>query len=160
MLDGSCDKLTLWENLAAPEKCHEISGIQTCFFPAILAPIKDNWDDCLTFPWIDLCIRRYRRSDTVSPMAKLHKISTFHNSLTNLLQNGCWVRDVWSEDGICWPVSLKKAGKTPKKAQHPWCHSRSMWSNLLGQWKIPKIIPSSDAVTYTEIYVFSSFLSR
>lgn len=109
------------KNLAALEKCLEISGIQPSFFPVTLTPIKDNWGDCLTFPWIDLCIRRYRTSDTVSPM-----VMSFHSSLTNLLQNGCCVRDIWSEDGTHWLASLKNAGKAQKKAQFLWCHSKSV----------------------------------
>lgn len=37
-----------------------------------------------------------------------------------MLQSACWVRDVWSEHGVHWPVSLTKADKAQKAAQLLW----------------------------------------
>ena len=58
-------------NLAAPEKCLEISGAQSCSFPDILTSMEDKWGDCHTCPRVDLlCVKRYRRADTISPTVR------------------------------------------------------------------------------------------
>lgn len=58
-------------NLAAPEKCLEVSGTRSCSFPAIFTPMEDNRGGYHMCPRVNLlCIKGYRRSDTVSTMVK------------------------------------------------------------------------------------------
>lgn len=116
----SCDKLILWENLASPEKYLEISGVQPCFFPAILTPINDNWGDCLTFASTDLCIRRYRRSDTVS----LWSDSTKTPLSTALSQTFC-------KTGAGWGMYDQRMVPADQSALKSWWSSEEGSASLL-----------------------------
>lgn len=135
-------------NLAAPGKCLEISGTHSCSFPAILTPMQDNWGGCHRCPRVVLlCIKGYRRPDTVSPMLKfpgrlLRQLSHKHVA-KRMTGEGCVVR--------AWCPLTGQPHKSCQSSEEGTASLESVQSKLLGRWQIPKKNSSSDAVTYTKI---------
>lgn len=98
MLDGGCDKLILWrktwqlQRSALRSQEYNLVSSQTHSLPAKTIGVTASH-----FPGL-ISAQGGVADLTQFPLWSNSLVMSFQSSLTNLLQNRCWVRDVWSED--------------------------------------------------------------